>query len=344
MRGSALVVGVLVLLASACSTEDPATREPLADATLTPAQAPVLGASHALLPMPGGDGLVLLTGPPEGAPSVDPLGVWQWDGTAWQEHAGSGPVARNYFSAAYDEGRDVVVLYGGDAGADEATTVWEWDGAGWSASPPAGLGPRLAAAMAYDASAEEVVLYGGDSAGTVKGDTWTWDGSRWARAAVRGPEPARWPAAFAGTSEGVLLVAGHQVGDEDFGPAVDDTWVWDGRWRAVPEAGGPGLLVNAGTVEHATLGTLLVGGSDLDRATGDVWRWADERWELVAEGVFPERQAFGIGYDAERDVVVMTGGVVSPGSTERHQDVWEWSGDPAEPAVLVLDAGVSGGS
>lgn len=336
------MVGVLVLLASSCSsTEDPPTeQEP-------PDPAPVLGASQVLLPMPGGEGLVLLTGPPEGAPSDDGLGVWQWDGTAWHEHTGSGPVTRNYFSAAYDEGRDVVVLYGGDTDSDDATTVWEWDGEGWTPSQPAGPGPRLAAPMTYDATARAVVLYGGDSDGEVKGDTWTWDGSRWARVAPRGPEPARWPAAFAGADSGVVLVGGHQVVDEDLPLAVGDTWVWGGRWREVPDAGGPGLLVNAGAVEHPTLGTLLVGGSDLDRPTGDVWRWTGERWELVAEGVFPERQAFGIGYDAERDVVVMTGGLVQPGSTERHQDVWEWSGDPAAPAERVFgaaDAAVGGGS
>jgi hypothetical protein len=37
-------------------------------------------------------------------------------------------------------------------------------------------------------------------------------------------------------------------------------------------------------------------------------------------------------------VVVLTGGVVEPGQTDRHQDVWEWSGDPGEPAVQVLAA------
>lgn len=333
------MVGVLVLLASGCSTEDPATQpQPPAasDSPSDPVPAPVLGASHALLPMPGGDGLVLLTGPPEGAAPDDPLGVWQWDGSAWQELTGSGPVTRNYFSAAYDEGRDVVVLYGGDAAGDEATTVWEWDGAGWSPSRPAGPRPRMAAAMAYDAGAQALVLYGGDSEGEVKGDTWRWDGVGWTRLAVRGPEPVRWPAAFVGAGEEVVLLGGHQI-VEDLPPALADTWVWDDRWRPVPDAGGPGDLVNAGAVEHPTLGTLVVGGSDMDAANGDVWRWAGERWELVAEDVFPERQAFGLGYDAARDVVVMTGGVVQPGSTERHQDVWEWSGDPATPAERVFE-------
>ena len=334
------MVGVLVLLAWGCSTEDPATqqRPPAASGSASnPVPAPVLGASHVLLPMPGDDGLVLLTGPPEGAASDDALGVWQWDGSAWQEHAGPGPATRNYFSAAYDEGRDVVVLYGGDAAGAEATTTWEWDGDGWSSSQPAGPGPRLAAPMAHDEVSGAVVLYGGDRGGQVENDTWAWDGSRWTQVATRGPDPARWPAGFAGTGDGVVLVGGHQVVDEDLPLAVGDTWVWRGRWREVPDAGGPGLLVNAGTVEHPTLGTLLVGGSGLERPTGDVWRWTGEQWQLVGEDVFPERQAFGIGYDSARDVVVMTGGLVQPGSTERHQDVWEWSGDPGTPAERVFE-------
>ena len=48
----------------------------------------------------------------------------------------------------------------------------------------------------------------------------------------------------------------------------------------------------------------------------------------MRSGLVPERQAFGLAYDTDRDVVVLTGGLVEPGSTERHQDTWEWSGDP----------------
>ena len=75
-----------------------------------------------------------------------------------------------------------------------------------------------------------------------------------------------------------------------------------------------------------------------------MWRWTGERWEILAEDVFPDRQAFGIGYDATRDVVVLTGGVVAPGSLERHQDVWEWSGDPRRADGLTARAHVGGGS
>jgi hypothetical protein len=44
-----------------------------------------------------------------------------------------------------------------------------------------------------------------------------------------------------------------------------------------------------------------------------------------------------MAFDEARGVVVLTGGVVEPGDTARHQDVWEWSGDPEDPAVLVDD-------
>ena len=95
------------------------------------------------------------------------------------------------------------------------------------------------------------------------------------------------------------------------------TWSTPGRW-STPD-----------------LGTLVVGGSDLEEEHGDVLRWQGDRWEVLGRAVFPPRQAFGLAYDAGRDVVVLTGGVVEPGSTERHQDVWEWSGDPRTPATRV---------
>ena len=33
----------------------------------------------------------------------------------------------------------------------------------------------------------------------------------------------------------------------------------------------------------------------------------------MAQGVFPARQAFGLAYDAARDTVVLTGGIVRAG-------------------------------
>ena len=58
-------------------------------------------------------------------------------------------------------------------------------------------------------------------------------------------------------------------------------------------------------------GPLMVGGSDMDGENGDVWEWSGQGWQRWGRGVFPARQAFGLAYDAGREVVVMSGGVVS---------------------------------
>lgn len=346
MRSAALRIPLAILGALAlvgCGAADPTEPEPTGAADESPAaETPVLGASHELVPDPGGDGLLLLSGPPELDPAGDPLQLWRWDGATWSAVPAEGevPPQRSYFASAYDAGRDVVVLYGGELPGDESATVWEWDGQAWTAHDAPGPGPRRSSAMAYDDDAGLAVLYGGDDQRGIYNDTWGWDGETWARLARNGPEPARWPGAFVDVEgAGPVLVGGHQVEHEDLPAALGDTWAWDGGWREVGDAGAPPRLVNAKALVHPDHGTLLVGGADLAAASGDVLRWTGTAWEMLAEDVFPERQAFGLAYDAGRDVVVLTGGVVEPGSTDRHQDVWEWSGDPAEPAERVVGGG-----
>jgi hypothetical protein len=335
----------VVLLAAACSGSDgdDGTPEPgPTEATSGAAAVPELGAWHELVTDPGG-GVLLVNGHPEDAADPDPVGLWRWDGERWTavEPEGDGPSARNFAAVAMDTGRDVLLLHGGVTPDGVSDETWEWDGSSWSlvASGDGGPGPRSAPSMAYDETAGRMLLYGGDSGGPQYDDTWAWDGTAWEQVAPDGPEPVRWPAfmEYDPGSGAVVLYGGHQVVDEDAPSAVGDTWVWAGdAWREVRGARQPGLLLNANGVAHPEHGLLLVGGAAPDTGeTGLVWRWVGAAWEPLPDGIVPERQAFGVAYDATRDVVVLTGGVVEPGSTERHQDVWEWSGDPGTPAVQV---------
>ena len=333
----------LVLLAAACSDSDDGddTTAPSPTAGGAVAAVPELGAWHELVTDPGG-GVLLVNGYPEGAADPDPVGLWRWDGEQWTavDPEGDGPSARNFAAVAMDTERDVLVLHGGLTPGGVSDETWAWDGSAWSlvASGDDGPGPRSAASAAYDEAADRVLLYGGDAGGEQHDDTWAWDGSAWEQVATDGPEPVRWPAfmEYDPASGTVVLYGGHQVVDEDAPIAVGDTWVWSGDgWRRVRSADEPGLLLNANGVAHPEHGLLLVGGAEPAGETGRVWRWAGGAWEALPDGLVPERQAFGLAYDPARDVVVLTGGVVEPGSTERHQDVWEWSGDPAEPAVGV---------
>ena len=337
-RGVAGVLLSLALVAVGCSDDD--TDDPPADSA--PAPAPVLGAWHELMTDPAG-GVLLVNGHPEDATDPGPVELWRWDGERWTslEPEGDVPSARNFSAVAMDAVRGVLLLHGGlmpDGVSDE---TWAWDGEAWSqvAGGSDGPGPRSASSMAYDAAAERMLLYGGDDGTAQHNDTWAWDGEAWEQVAADGPTPVRWTAfmEYDAASEAVVLYGGHQVVDEDAPIALGDTWVWDGDgWRAARAADQPGPLLNANGVAHPTLGLLLVGGADAaSEETGRVWTWSGSSWDALPADVVPQRQAFGLAYDEERDVVVLTGGVVEPGSTERHQDVWEWSGDPATPAVRV---------
>ena len=334
----AVAAAALVVLA-ACTDEPAGTSSEGAASPDT--TGPELGAFHELLPDPSGEGVLLVTGPPEGVASGEPLTLWRWDGSAWAAVPAEGetPPARSFFSATYDDGRDVVVLYGGDLPAAESATVWEWDGDAWRSNDAAGPGPRVAAAMTFDGDAGRAVLHGGDDGrGNVLNDTWTWDGLRWSRLVARGPTPPRFPGAMATAPQGggTVLLGGHQVVDDDLPPALDDTWVLgaDG-WQRSPRSRAPTLVVNAKALVHPTLGLIVVGGSDLEEESGDVLRWDGRQWQVLGRDLFPPRQAFGLAFDAERGVVVLSGGLVTPGSTDRHQDVWEWAGDPGDPATRV---------
>ena len=107
---------------------------------------PLIGASHVLLPAPGADGVLLVTGPPEGVPDAGPMPLWRWDGAAWSEveAPGPAPTARSFFAAAHDPVRDVVVVYGGEDADGVSDETWEWDGTAWRRSDGSAPGARAA--------------------------------------------------------------------------------------------------------------------------------------------------------------------------------------------------------
>ena len=341
-----LALLLTAVLAAGCTEQEPSIPpDPVPDqGTGVPAATFELGAWHDLVST-SEVGMVLVNGYPEDEPDPGPLELWTWvdndGGQFWDATtiAGERPSGRNFAGVAVDnEGR--LVLHGGLTSDGASDETWVFDGDQWTlvAQGADGPGPRSSPSMAYDESTGRTLLYGGDDGSDQYADTWAFDGATWQRVAEDGPDPVRWPAAMETEPDGgVVLYGGHQVVDENGPLAVGDTWVWrDGRWRAVPNAGQPGPLVNAAMVVHPTHGLMLLGGGDLrSRERGRVWRWTGDQWRALPSGLVPGRQAFGAAYDADRSVVVLTGGLVEPGSTERLQDTWEWSGDPGDPAHQV---------
>ena len=283
---------------------------------------PLIGASHALLPAPGADGVLLLTAPPEEA-------------------------ADDWAAATVALGRcRLVQARGSRTGADgaaatsrprttrSATSSWSTAARTRMGSPTRpgsgtarpGAGPRRAhrvpgcrprwpgtpPAARWCSTAATVRMLSPARSGTTPGRGTATCGPGCPRA-VRSPAAGRRRRSPA-TRGRSWSTAGIRWSTTNLPPALGDTWVWaDGAWTLADDAGGPGPLVNAQALVHPTLGTLLAGGSDLERETGDVWRWTGDSWETYAREVLPPRQAFGMAYDEARGVVVLTGGVVEPG-------------------------------
>ena len=203
-----------------------------------------MGASQVLLPDPAGDGVLLLTGPPEETVDDGPLPPWRWDGEAWTavEPSGPAPSARSFFAATYDPAREVVVLFGGDTAAGASDETWEWDGGAWRGVRRARARRALmSAALAYDpASGDQSCCTAATSTrASLHGETWAWDGLQWGMIAGRGPGAD--PVAGRDGRRSASVTRWSSTADTRWSTrtlpaALGDTWVWaDGRWTAAAE-------------------------------------------------------------------------------------------------------------
>ena len=148
----------------------------------TPAQSP-LPRSGVAMCFDAARGRVVLFGGAMGTNSSYYVqDTWEWDGTNWTKRTPPTiPPPRAGARMAYDETRQVVVMYGGfhpDYGS--LTDTWEWNGTTWTwRSPATNPGVRSGFGMAYDSARSVTVLYGGIR--TESGVVWEYDGNNWQR-------------------------------------------------------------------------------------------------------------------------------------------------------------------
>jgi hypothetical protein len=244
----------------------------------------------------------------------------------WNVLGAPGPTKRHSHAMAYDQGRGVIVLFGGlDDGRQTGQLVgdtWEHDGSSWTRVATSGPSPRLGAAMVHDARRGVVLLFGG-SDGTFRDDTWEWDGRSWRQVATGGPGARSRHAMAYDAARGVTVLFGAL-------PVRDNqTWEWDGAaWRQV-SAGGPADPVarsrTAMAYDPLRRRTVLFGGLDRSNgALGDTWEWDGLAWTQVATtGPAPAaRSRHPMVWDGGRGVCRLFSG--NAGSNLR--DTWEWDG------------------
>lgn len=140
--------------------------------------------------------------------------TWEWNGTLWQQRSTGGPVPRSGQRMVYDEARQRVVLYGGQAYNNELKTdTWEWNGVYWlehfGITPPP---TSVLGAMAYDRARQRVVLHGGYYNGNDTGGVFEFDGASWVTRTTSGGPSGMWNASmgFLPATGRMLLFGGNQ--------------------------------------------------------------------------------------------------------------------------------------
>ena len=248
------------------------------------------------------------------------------------------PQAGGEYALAYDAGRGVLVLYGGNAYAwPYSNETWEFDGVDWTqvtttVSPAA----RYDADMVYDATSGQVLLFGGsDQDDAANGETWMYDGANWTRQFPATSPPAR---------SGHVMVSG-ETGDVYLFGGADGEAVYQDLWRY---DGVTWSLVNAGITlppprTHTTLAflpntsqLLLYGGRDNSGQTlADTWLFDlnTNTWTPTG-GLSPgPRQATALSYDAITGNAVLFGGLADDGD-DTLADTWHYQ--PGSGWSLVI--------
>jgi len=190
-------------------------------------------------------GKAVLFGGMRGARGAMPLAdTWEWDSTSrdWTQTcdpaAGcAGPSAADGAALAWDPGRRVVVLHGGQSDGVTREATWEYDGRRWQRVQGEGVAePALGAwaSPAWDAGAGRLVLHALDDLG--RGQTWEWDPSFEVWEQVCGhPGDCRGPNLFSQRS----LVHVPELGASLlFGNT--ETWAWNSAERTWSPVCGPG--------------------------------------------------------------------------------------------------------
>ena len=253
--------------------------------------------------------------------------LWEWDGERWELLADDGPPANVVTGIGWDEGRDVLVRYGGIPLPSQECNpeTWEWDTVEWrlvDAEPPE---PCDHHELAWDASAGRMLLVGGGSGRTLMSGTWAWDGSAWSLLTDAGPQPLAHHGFVYDDSHAQALVYGGYDGQAMF----DDLWSWDGSaWEEVAIRGEtPGTRSHHG-LAVSPAGLLLFGGATRTSTFGslvdETWLLTEGRWTLLDAPGPSARGMPALGYDPDRDVFLLYGGFTPDGSPL--SDTWEWDG------------------
>lgn len=263
--------------------------------------------------------------------------LWSWDGARWEDLGAStepGPEWLPGAAAAYDEGRNRLVVFGGEtreAGAAGTNALWEWSPAGWKRIPVSAPWPdaRHGAGMAYDPVRKRIVLFGGmRDYNDYFSDTWEWDGEVWTQHDTSASMAPRYgPSMTFHAGLGQVVMVGGTPRDRPFGdPSLQPgPWAWDGTsWANLTPASSAFSSAPWARTAYDPQRDRLVLFADVPGNT-KTWEWDGSTWIGRNTTVKPAYRIEGsMFFDPDRGKTVLYGGQVL--NSKGFSDVWEWDG------------------
>ena len=261
--------------------------------------------------------------------------TWAYDDGTWtQISTAEAPDPRIVAGCAYDNDRDVVVLFGGSRNGYGGYfgDTWEFNGDTWVEkttlhTPSA----RRHHEMAFDISNHRIILFGGWNGSTALNDTWSYDGSDWTRIQTQhAPSPRTEPLMSYDASRSRVVLYG---GNGSAG-GLSDTWEFDGfDWIEICDDCSPGPLYDGGmaydTKRHVSV---VFGGYTGQGKSAATWSWDGVSWSRdMPEHSPPARLHISLAFDTHNQVFVLFGGVSGSSYLD---DTWTY-GSAQGPSVLV---------
>src|ERR1700730_11526018 len=246
---------------------------------------------------------------------------------SWHEIDSGTPTL--FDAMAYDEARQQLVLFAGDA----YNVTWIWNGSGWTKlNPPTRPGQRLGARMAYDPNTQTVIMFGGnDLTIGLLNETWSWNGTTWTQLhPVHAPSARFAPGLVYDVPENKLVLFG---GEGAQSVTQEDTWTWDGNdWTQQTADVGPSpRFWPAMAYDPDTSSVVLFGGQSgvPGPVINDTWTWTAAGWSLQTPTTSPPARGLtDMAYSPISHRVVLFGGInllVGPASTIDGL-TWDWDG------------------
>jgi len=216
--------------------------------------------------------------------------TWQYKDSEWQQISiNSRPKARAEMAMAYDENRNVTVLFGGytiEKGEYvKLGDTWELHDNEWHLMSKTGPTQRNGASMVYHPKDETVLLFGGSTVdrqyGNGKGETWQWDGKEWYRLQIEQPSGVY----NTSMSYDMKLESIVRFGGWNGTSRIDETWMFDGiTWKQVQMEDRPAPRNHSEMIyDEKRKEVVLFGGHDGQRVFSDLWLLKDGKWtELIS--------------------------------------------------------------